>query len=175
MDNFTNDEARAIRFYFLVGIICKGVISGAEIVVGALAIVIPVARVSDFLNASGQLLPQTVLGQIGTTFFTHAAAELVTAGSSFIAVYLISRGLIKGVLILALIKNQLWAYPWSLVVLGLFVCYQGYQIFTDHSLFIVALTGFDLVIMWLIWKEYRILQSPSIVAQTFVPQTFQSK
>jgi uncharacterized membrane protein len=64
------------------------------------------------------------------------------------------------------LKNQLWAYPASLVVLGLFMIYQIYQIIIGHSALLIALTLFDMIIMWLIWHEYRLVSrhiNPAVV------------
>jgi uncharacterized membrane protein len=70
----------------------------------------------------------------------------------------LSRGLVKFALVVALLKNQLWAYPSSLVVLGLFVVYQMYQIATAFSALLVFLTIFDLIVIWFIWKEYQVVR-----------------
>jgi uncharacterized membrane protein len=85
-------------------------------------------------------------------------AKYTTGTVTFVALYLISRGLIKAFLIGALLKNKLWAYPWSLVVLALFVVYQLYQILTAHSLIVIAITLFDLVVMYFIYREWRIVK-----------------
>jgi uncharacterized membrane protein len=34
------------------------------------------------------------------------------------AVYLLAHGLVKVILVAALLKNQLWAYPWTIAFLG---------------------------------------------------------
>ena len=81
-----------------------------------------------------------------------------TASGTLIGFYLLTRGLIKVGLIAALLKNQLWAYPASLVVLGLFILYQTYEILLHHSLIIVAITIFDLIVVYLIWREWGILR-----------------
>jgi uncharacterized membrane protein len=93
------------------------------------------------------------------TQLAHVAQQLSFAGSTFIAFYLLSRGLIKLLLVVALLKNQLWAYPASLVVLGLFVAYQCYQLTAGFSALLLALTVFDLIVMWFIWREYQVLRS----------------
>ena len=89
------------------------------------------------------------------------AQQFSLTSSTFIAVYLLSRGVIKLALVVALLKNQLWAYPASLAVLGLFVIYQIYQTAITFSPFIIALTIFDLVVMWFIWREYEVLRERS--------------
>jgi uncharacterized membrane protein len=76
----------------------------------------------------------------------------------FYAFYLLSHGLIKLLLVVALLKNKLWAYPASLVVLGLFIVYQLYRYSYTQSVGLIVLTIFDLVVIWLIWHEYRLMR-----------------
>jgi uncharacterized membrane protein len=112
----------------------------------------------------------TLVQGLGTLLSTHADSalaqhvvnELTKFGSGtavFVALYLLTRGLIKCFLVFALLKNVLWAYPASLVVLGLFVLYQLYEIFTAGSVFVIAITLFDLVVMYFIWREWTIVRA----------------
>ncbi|MDB5225567.1 MAG: hypothetical protein JWL87_519 [Candidatus Adlerbacteria bacterium] len=150
-------EKRVTR-YFRISVILKGAISLAEIAVGVLVSFVPVSFFTDALMrfAQGELVEEQ--GDFIATHLVSLSQQFSVESGAFIAFYLLSRGLIKLVLIIALLKNQLWAYPSSLAVLGLFVAYQAYQIAAAHSLFIVALTVFDLVVMWFIWKEYLIVR-----------------
>jgi uncharacterized membrane protein len=151
---FTEREKKNIGRGFYFSILLKGIISLGEIVVGILALCIPITYVVDILLR----LPSNII-------IVHAVSimeELVSVGGIFIAVYLLSRGLVKVLLIVGMLKNQLWAYPASLTVLAIFVLYQMYQICTTHSLAIVALTVFDLIVMWFIREEYKVLKSTTL-------------
>jgi uncharacterized membrane protein len=59
------------------------------------------------------------------------------------------------VLVLALLRNKLWAYPWMIAFLVAFICYQLYRIALDVTLGLTALTIFDAIIVWLTWREYH--------------------
>lgn len=48
-----------------------------------------------------------------------------------------------------------WSYPVSLVVLGLFIIYQIYIFSSTHGIGLIILTAFDIVVMALIWHEYK--------------------
>jgi uncharacterized membrane protein len=65
---------------------------------------------------------------------------------------------VKVVLVAALLRNKLWAYPVSLVVLGLFIFYQLYRFSYTHSPALIALSVFDVLVIALIWHEYRIVR-----------------
>lgn len=160
--HLTKKEEQNIRTYFFWSIFIKGAISLAEVVVGILVLIVPVASVGNFFL---QIAKKELVEEPGDFIATHfisivgpATDQLVAAGSVFIALYLLSRGLVKIFLIVGLLKNKLWSYPTSLVILGVFVSYQLYQIVVDHSPFIVALTLFDLVVMYFIWKEYKVVK-----------------
>jgi uncharacterized membrane protein len=62
----------------------------------------------------------------------------------------------KVVLVALVLRNKLWAYPWLMVLLGVFIVYQLYVvIFVKFSWGLIALTAFDLVLVWLTWREYQ--------------------
>ncbi len=152
-------QEQKIRKYFFWSVLIKGIISLAEVIVGTLAFFIPLSVVSDFIT-------KITLGELTEEPTDWIANHLVTLGHQianiggvFVAVYLLSRGLVKLLLIIALLKNQLWAYPTSLFVIGTFVGYQVYQLFISLSPVIIILTIFDLVVMWSIWAEYKILKT----------------
>jgi uncharacterized membrane protein len=147
-------EERTVYQFFFWSVVLKGAISLFEIGAGLALFFIPPA----FIVATAVL----VLNHLPIASLQNALMQEVaryTAGTvTFVALYLISRGLIKAVLVFALLKNKIWAYPSSLIVLAGFVVYQVYQIVKDHSLIIVAITLFDLVVMYFIWREWRIVK-----------------
>jgi uncharacterized membrane protein len=61
---------------------------------------------------------------------------------------------IKLIAVIGILRNQLWAYPYSLITLGLFMIYQVYSIIIKVSVGMVLLTIFDVFLLWLIWREY---------------------
>jgi len=92
---------------------------------------------------------------------THllAAAQSLGAGTqAFYAFYLISHGLVKVALVWGLLRGKLAAYPLSLAVLALFIAYQLYRYSFTHSIGLIVLTAFDLLVMALVWHEWRLLR-----------------
>ncbi len=150
----TPKEEHVVYEFFLWSILLKGAISVAEIVVGIALFFIPPAAIVSLGIYVLNYLPVPAL-QAG---LMAEIAHYTTGAVVFVALYLLSRGLIKAVLIGALLRNIRWAYPASLVVLGLFLVYQSYQIVTDHSLIIIGITLFDLVVMYFIYREWRIVK-----------------
>ena len=153
---------------FTASILLKGAISLTEILVGIVVLFIPVRVFISF----GELVAQHYNSQEFLVHYLLSGIHMLTAISGiYIAVFLISRGAIKLGLIFALLKNKVWAYPWSLGILGLFVIYQTFEIIKLHSLGIVAITIFDLVVMYFIGKEYQIVKNFNVNKNTVYEET----
>lgn len=73
----------------------------------------------------------------------------------FAALYLGMHGVVKIVLVAALWRNKLWAYPATIAVLLGFIAYQIYRIALTPGVFLGALSAIDVGIVWLAWMEYR--------------------
>lgn len=95
----------------------------------------------------------------------HSADSLTNGSRAFLIIYLWIHAAIKLIAVIGILKNQLWAYPFSLVTLGILMLYQVYSIiFIKVSIGMIGLTIFDIFILWMIYKEYgmvknRILES----------------
>jgi uncharacterized membrane protein len=73
----------------------------------------------------------------------------------FAAIYLIVDALIKLALIYEVFHKRYWAYLALIVVLSILAVYQTYRIALTHSPFLIVLTLFDLVVIYLSAREYR--------------------
>jgi uncharacterized membrane protein len=85
----------------------------------------------------------------------NSAQHLSTGSERFAAVYLLAHGFVKIGLVAALLKNQRWAYPTAMIVFGVFVVYQLHRFTITHAMLLPPLSLFDLVVIGLIWLEYR--------------------
>ena len=95
----------------------------------------------------------------------RALTEMSVKTESFAAIYLFAHGVIKIILAWGLLRDRRWAFPVSMVLLSVFVCYQLYHFAQSHSVVIPFLASFDVVVIWLIWREYKkVCQVPSAVA-----------
>jgi uncharacterized membrane protein len=107
------------------------------------------------LPPSSSLSSQPVLRSlVSCTHLLHATGGLTTSAVRFGAAYLLSHGVVKIVLVGALLRNKAWAYPWMIVFLILFIAYQIYRIALAFSVDLVGLTIFDAVVVWLTYHEY---------------------
>ena len=60
-------------------------------------------------------------------------------------------------LVYCLLKEYLWVYPYALAVLGLFAVYQIVVLVQRPSVALVLLAILDIVIILLVWREWRSL------------------
>jgi uncharacterized membrane protein len=140
---------------FAVGIVAKGLNGAAELIGGLLLLLLNPDRIHHVIAA----LTQGELSEDPHDFIAshllHTANGLTGNAVLFGAGYLLAHGVVKVVLVMALLLNKIWAYPWMIVVLFLFIAYQLYRIALDPTAGLIALTIFDLVIVALTWREYQ--------------------
>jgi uncharacterized membrane protein len=140
---------------FEVGIILKG-LDGLIEVIGGLTLLFVTPDTINVLVASwtrGELSQDP--HDFVATHLLKTAHGLTGSGLLFGALYLLSHGLVKIVLVVAVLKNKLWAYPWLIAFLVAFIFYQLYRMWYTPSLALAALTVFDVFIAWLTYLEWR--------------------
>ena len=76
----------------------------------------------------------------------------------FFAFYLLSHGILKAAVVIALLKEKLWAYPAAIALFGAFIAYQLYRYSWTHDIALIALSIFDLFVIYLAVHEYRLLR-----------------
>lgn len=147
-----------IRDVFYVSLVFKGLNAAAETLLGVLLLFTDVTAIAqtyihtELVEDPGDYIANSLQGFAGS---------VSPQSQTFAALYLLSHGIVKGLLVIGLLRNKLWAYPASLAVFSLFIAYQVIKWMSTHSPLLVALTVFDLVVMWLIWHEYRRIKSNS--------------
>lgn len=140
---------------FEVGIILKGLDGVLEVIGGILLLVVSPATVDRVVTGLTQHELSEDPNDLLATHLLKTAHGLTGSAVLFGAVYLLLHGVVKIVLVAALLKNQLWAYPWTIAFLGFFIVYQLYRLTLKPSVGLTALTVIDAAIAWLTYREYR--------------------
>lgn len=123
---------------FYTSIALKGIDGFFQLLVGLLLLIVPVATINEWAHA---------------LHYNHEISSHVTL---YGAIYLISHGAIKLFIVIALMLQKLWAYPWMIAFLGLFIIYQLYHmVFVRFTWGFTFLTIFDIFVVWLTWLEYK--------------------
>src|SRR5665213_156014 len=147
-----------IHQIFFISVLLKGADALIECISGFVFAFFSTSAITRLVNT---LTQEDLIEDPHDFIATHllSLAQKVTVSTQhFYAFYLLSHGVIKVFLVIGLLRNKLWAYPVSLAVLGLFIVYQVYRFSYTHSLGLVVLTGFDGVVMGLVWHEYRLIR-----------------
>jgi uncharacterized membrane protein len=159
-----DERARTGRFrpkgwldrVFEVGIVLKGLDGLAELVGAALLLLVGPAGLHHWVVVltQGELSedPDDVVAHL----LLRTSSGLDGHAVLFGAAYLLVHGLVKVVLVIALLRNRLWAYPWMVGVLLAFIAYQLYRIALSPGVGLVALTAFDALVVALTWREWRV-------------------
>src|SRR5689334_18028090 len=113
---------------FEIGIIGKGLNGAAEIIGGTLLLFSTPAGIHHVLKALTQDELSEDPHDVVATHLLHTGSGLTGNALLFGAIYLLAHGIVKVVLVVALLLNKLWAYPWMIIVLVLFIGYQLYRI-----------------------------------------------
>lgn len=141
---------------FKIGLFFKALDGIIEIVGGLLLLIIKPEQIDHL----ARWLTEGQLSQDPHDFLANhilkTAHVLTGASLIFGAVYLLSHGIVKIVLVIEVLRGHLWAYKALIIVFGLFVLYQLYRLIFDRfSISLTLLTIFDVIIICLTAIEYR--------------------
>jgi uncharacterized membrane protein len=141
---------------FKIGLVLKGLDGVLEVIGGTLLLFLSPAAIQHLARVlTAHELRQDPHDLIAR-YLLHTTAHLHHGTTLFGAVYLLSHGIAKIVLVALVLKDKLWAYPWLIGLLLAFIGYQLYQITAVHfSAGLTLLTIFDAILVWLTWREYR--------------------
>jgi uncharacterized membrane protein len=140
---------------FKVSVTLKGIDGALEIIGGAILLFVRPATIDHIARS----LTQHELSQDPHDFIArhilNSAGHLTHGSTLFAAIYLLSHGIAKVVLVVELLRDRLWAYPAMIGLLGLFIVYQLYRLAYRVTFGLSLLTVFDAFVVWLTWREYR--------------------
>lgn len=139
---------------FEAGIVLKGIDGVLELVGGVLLWQEGRAALNRVVKALTQHELSEDPHDFVATHLVQAVRHFGHGEKLFAALYLGFHGVVKIALVAALWRNKLWAYPAMIVVLVAFIAYQIYRVSLTPTLFLVALTFLDALIVWLTWAEY---------------------
>ena len=141
---------------FRIGLLLKAADGVLEVVAGALLLIVSPSTIDRIARSlTAHELSEDPNDRIAH-YILHTTGHLSSGATLFAAVYLLSHGVSKVVLVALVLRDKLWAYPWLIALLGAFIAYQLYVlIFVRFSWSLTALTVFDVFLVWLTWREYQ--------------------
>ncbi|HVC57179.1 MAG TPA: DUF2127 domain-containing protein [Stellaceae bacterium] len=150
---------RRIHQIFVVGVLLKGAHALIECAGGIALAIVSTRAIVALVNALTQDELVEDPNDFVATHLRSLAQNFSVSSKHFYAFYLLSHGFVKIFLVSGLLRDKMWAYPASLIVMALFIVYQIYRFSYTYSWGLVVLSVFDLVVMALIWHEYRFMRA----------------
>jgi hypothetical protein len=139
---------------FEAGIILKGINGTLELLAGLLLFFLTPERLQHFIQFVTQLNVNHEKQSKVITLFLHSVDHLGTGNRIFLIAYFWSHAAVKLTAVIGILTNKLWAYPFSLITLGILTLFQVGSIIHKASIGMILLTILDAFILWLIWREY---------------------
>lgn len=93
-------------------------------------------------------------GDFIATHLLRATQQFAVGGKHSASLYLLSHGVSKLIVVLSLLRNKLWSYPFLILMSSGFILFQGYRFVLTHSLVMIFLILCDIVVIVLTWLEY---------------------
>ena len=148
--------SRSLDRTFRISVTLKGLDGALETIGGLVLLFVRPATIDHLARA----LTQHELSQdphdVIARHLLRSTGHLTHGTTLFAAIYLLSHGIAKVVLVVAVLREQLWAYPGMMALLLAFIAYQLYRILAVHlTVGLSLLTAFDAFVVWLTWREYN--------------------
>jgi uncharacterized membrane protein len=140
---------------FRISLILKGADGILELVGGVLALFISPSHLNDIVRALTQHELSEDPHDFIATHLVSFAESLTVSADLFAAIYLLLHGAVKIVLVFAVLRDKLWAFPWMIGFLLVFIAYQAYELVINFSIWLLLLTVFDAFVTLLTVVEYR--------------------
>ena len=133
---------------FIVSIVLKGLHALVELVGGLALYLFSTDTIASWLWEASE----------SHDWLSRFAATFSHKEHAFYAFYLVSHGIINGLIVGGLLLRKIWAYHATFVVLTLFIAYQAYRYSYTHDVGLIVITVIDLIVMGLAWNEYRMFK-----------------
>ena len=140
---------------FHVSITLKGLDGLLEILGSFFLLSATAGRLNAFVTRVAQDTLSKDPHDFVATLLLHLSHRFTGSTQYFMVFYLLSHGLAKVILVVALWMNRMWAYPAMILMLFAFIGYQLYRMTFAPSWWLVGLTVFDAIVILLTWAEYK--------------------
>ena len=144
-----------LDWVFLVGVLFKGIDGLVEVAVGLPLLFVTHGQLVSLARAvtAGELAedPHDLIANL----IVHESSKLSASGLFIGGIYLLIHGLVKLVIVIALIRGTRRVYPWAVGALTILLIVQVVDLVLKFSTGVLLLTVLDVVIIWLTAREWR--------------------
>ncbi len=153
------DRKRIVHALFDISVIAKGVDGVLEVVGGALVFVASPSQIQGAVRMLTQHELSVDRHDLVASYLMTSAQHLDASTKVFAASYLLWHGVVKVVLVSALLLKRRWAYPAAILAFLLFLAYQLYRYSHTRSSELLILSVLDVLVIVLTYLEYTRLRS----------------
>ncbi len=143
---------------FSIGVWLKGIYGILETAGGILVLTIKTSTVIGIIVLITQQGLIEDHHDIIANMLRHSVNRITEGAKLFGGVYLLVHGAANILLAIGLLRSKPWSYPAAIGFLCIFIGYQIYRITLHHSVLLMIVTGLDIVIVFLIQREYAIVK-----------------
>lgn len=149
-----------IHRLFDISILLKGIDGALETIGGVLLLFVNPEQIHNFARVLTQHELSEDPHDLVATYLLNSTRSLATGAKTFAALYLVWHGVVKVMLVTALLLKRRWAYPTALLAFLIFLLYQLYRYLHTFSPELLVLSALDVLVLGLTWLEYqRLLKS----------------
>ncbi len=143
---------------FWITILLKALNSLGEVIVGVSLFFLKISTLQAWVSALAQ--PELVEDSqdLLANYLNHISQSFSLGGKNFLMIYLLMHGILKLVLIFAILRKKLWAYPAMIGLLGAFSLYSLYKFSHVGGLYLLVFAVFDALVCILTYSEYQRLR-----------------
>ncbi len=143
---------------FVASILLKGLFATIETLCGVALFFISMDMIQDAVTFLTQSAVVDSPNGATVAFMMDFMRHFSNGTRVFLGLYFLLHGAVKLAVVLGLLSRRLWAFPAGLTAMGLFVVYQLHRYSETHATALLAISALDLVIMWVILREYQVLK-----------------
>lgn len=146
---------RLLHWVFEASVLLKGIFASFETLFGILLLTPLSLRALHFLQQTGLHRAVADPDDRLALFLTHHLNGMASQHLHFWAIYMIGHGMVKLLVVYALVRQWYSAYPIAMVVMAGFIVWQMLDWWHTGSTVMIALSAFDAFIIWLTWREWK--------------------
>lgn len=149
---------KIIHYFFLGSILAKAIDGLIEVASGLVLVLVSKGKLIDLVYKLTSTELSEDKNDLIANWIINNIPHVSVAAQHFAAYYLLSHGIVKVILVLALFKRKLWAYPVAMFAFSVFVVYQSITYFQNHSFLLLVLTVLDIAVVLLTYWEFKRLK-----------------
>lgn len=148
-------ESKIIDKLFEIGVWIKAVFGFFEILGGMLFALSGQMIVDNIIIYFAQQEIMEDPNDLLANYLIKFANDFSFNTQIFAVAYLLFHGAVNILLVVFLLKNKIWFFPWAIGLLGGFVIYQVYRYFHTYSPLLLLIIMFDIFFISIVWLEYK--------------------